>query len=106
MSDTNVKPLSIIIKNRTKKMKLSDEYMAKMKILRDGVTGVYVASKQQKFRAITGKKKMDYILVNISHSQNPVSKQPSKLRMITAKNKTKKENVKKTEHQTKDGMRI
>ncbi|AEO98043.1 hypothetical protein EPVG_00433 [Emiliania huxleyi virus 201] len=56
MSDTNVKPLSIIIKNRTKKMKLSDEYMAKMKILRDGVIGVYVISDRQKFRATTGKK--------------------------------------------------
>ncbi|AEO97581.1 hypothetical protein ENVG_00438 [Emiliania huxleyi virus 84] len=56
MSDTNVKPLSSIIKKRTKKMKLSDEYMAKMKTLRDGVTGVYVASKQQQFKALTGKK--------------------------------------------------
>ncbi|AEP15399.1 hypothetical protein EOVG_00462 [Emiliania huxleyi virus 88] len=56
MSDTNVKPLSSIIKKRTKKMKLSDEYMAKMKTLRDGVTGVVVISDRQKFRATTGKK--------------------------------------------------
>ena len=56
MSDTNVKPLSIIIKNRTKKMKLSDEYMAKMKILVYGVNGVVVISDSQKFRATTGKK--------------------------------------------------
>ena len=55
MSDTNVKPLSSIIKKRTKKMKLSDEYMAKMKTLRDGVTGVYVISDRQKFQAVTGK---------------------------------------------------
>ena len=56
MSDTNVKPLSIIIKKRNKKMKHSDEYMAKMKTLRDGVTGVSVIPGMQKFRAATGKK--------------------------------------------------
>ena len=55
MSDTNVKPLSIIIKNRTKKMKHSDEYMAKMKILASNVTHVSVYSNIQMFRAITGK---------------------------------------------------
>ena len=56
MSDTNVKPLSIIIKKRTKKMKLSDEYMAKMKTLASNVTYVSVISDMQRFRAITGKK--------------------------------------------------
>ena len=55
MSDTNVKPLSIIIKKRNKKIKLSDEYMAKMKTLIYGVTGVVVAPDRPKFRATTGK---------------------------------------------------
>ena len=56
MSDTNVKPLSSIIKKSNKKMKHSDEYMAKMKILASNVTHVSVISDTQMFRATTGKK--------------------------------------------------
>ena len=55
MFDTNGKPLSIIIKNRTKKMKLSDEYMAKMKTLADSVTQISIHSKNQKFQATIGR---------------------------------------------------
>ena len=56
MSDINVKPLSIIIKNTTKKKKHSDEYIAKMKILASSVTNVCVHSRDSMFMAATGKK--------------------------------------------------
>ena len=55
MSDTNVKPLSTPYGNHNKRIKYSDEYMAKMKTFIDGVTGVVVAPDRPKFRATTGK---------------------------------------------------